>query len=232
MPKFRPAPLQDLTHWSVDLSRYKRVGCILQRAPCPHRPRVALSHRPRVALVSAGPSALQPCRLNLIRQLVVGGFCYQYFYEGTSTQDIMLVSHSLCLAHISDPGREGSSALRQLYFGQLIQTFKNADADTYGSYLPVREQIGMFLEVRATCSFALTFCTSWYHENVRRRTLAVSCVRGAVSRRIGARLVLGCVCSGCELVWLRRGWQCPATRSIGEGTWGARTVIRLALAHF
>ena len=145
----------------------------------------------------------------------------------------MLASHSLCLAHVSDPERYGPATWSQAYFGQLIQTFKDADTKPYHpSYLPVREQIGMFLEVRATCSFALTFCTSWYHENVRRRTLAVTCVRGAVSRRIGARLVLGCVCSGCELVWLRCGWQCPATRSIGEGAWSACTVIRVALAHF
>ena len=78
----------------------------------------------------------------------------------------MLVSPSLCLAHISHPEREGS-ALSQPYFSQLIQTFK--DAEGYVSYLPVREQIGMFLQVRATCSFALTFCTSWYQEHVRRR---------------------------------------------------------------
>ena len=82
----------------------------------------------------------------------------------------MLDSHSLCLERISDPEREGS-APRQPYFSQLIQTFK--DAEGYVSYLPVREQIGMFLQVRATCSFALTFCTSWYQERVRRRMLAV-----------------------------------------------------------
>ena len=59
----------------------------------------------------------------------------------------MLVSLSLCLANISHPEREGS-ALSQPYFSQLIQTFK--DAEGYVSYLPVREQIGMFLQVRAT----------------------------------------------------------------------------------
>ena len=137
------------------------------------------------------------------------GFCYQYFYEETSTEDIMLVSHSLCLAHISDPEREGS-ALSQPYFSQLIQIFK--DAEGYVSYLPVREQIGMFLQVRATCSFALTFCTSWYQEHVRRRALAVTRVLRELSRHARLQLSLGCVCSGCDLVWLVRGWQCPATR--------------------
>ena len=72
-------------------------------------------------------------------------------------EEIILVSHSLFLAHISNPEREGS-ALSQSYFSQLIQTFK--DAEGYVSYLPVREQIGMFLQVRATCRFAFTFCTS------------------------------------------------------------------------
>ena len=137
------------------------------------------------------------------------GFCYQYFYEETSTEDIMLVSHSLCLAHISHPEREGS-ALRQPYFSQLIQTFK--DAEGYVSYLPVREQIGMFLQVRATCSFALTFCTSWYQEHARRRVLAVMRGLRELSNHARIQLSLGCQCSGCHLVRLVRGWQCPATR--------------------
>ncbi len=62
-------------------------------------------------------------------------------------EEIILVSHRSCLAHISNPERE-DSALSQPYFSQLIQTFK--DAEGYVSYLPLREQSGMFLQVRAT----------------------------------------------------------------------------------
>ena len=117
---------------------------------------------------------------------------------------------------MSDPEREGS-ALRQPYFSQLIQTFK--DAEGYVSYLPLREQIGMFLQVRATCSFALTFCTSWYQDHVRRRVLAIVRVLRELSR---IQVGLGCVCSGCDLIWLVRGWQCPATRFRHQVWWGMR----------
>ena len=156
------------------------------------------------------------------------GVCHQYFYEETSTQDIMRVSHSLCLAHISDPEREGS-ALSQPYFSQLIQTFK--DAEGYVSYLPVREQIGMFLQVRATCSFALTFCTSWYQEHVRRRVLAVMRVLRKLSRHARLQLSLGCVCSGCDLVWLVRGWQ-MSSHSLPAADSGCRLVGSCILRFF
>jgi hypothetical protein len=131
------------------------------------------------------------------------GFCYQYFCESAMTEAIKEVSHLLCLAHFTDPARAGS-AERQPLFSELITCFKKAEAGV--SYFPFREQIAMFLRVRATCSFAFTFCTRWYQEYTRGRLAVTLACR---DKRPGIRSALGCMWLKCDIAWLERGWLCP-----------------------
>jgi hypothetical protein len=135
-----------------------------------------------------------------------GKGCYfNYFWQEKSAEDVLAASHTVCLAHISDPQKE--SALIQLQFSKLIQTFKEAEGKK--SYLPVIEQTGMFLQVRATCSFALTFCTEWYLEHATRRMWAVTRVLREMDEDSKFLLPMGCVCDACDEERLEFGCMCP-----------------------
>ena len=105
-----------------------------------------------------------------------GGFIYRYFNEETEEEHKLMISHSLCLAHLpaglSHPGRA------QPTFAMVASIYK--DVEQSGCpYLYQREQVGMFLRVRATCRFALSYCSSWYQDIVKFG------VRDLVSRRQG-----------------------------------------------
>jgi hypothetical protein len=147
------------------------------------------------------------------------------FRDDTTFEDIMVFSHSLCLAHLptaghTHPGRD------QPLFSMMVQIYKNVE-DSSNPYVYQGEQVGILLTVRATCRFSLSYCSSWYQETVIRE------VRKLIDNRISfLRLErererrhreLGCMCGGCPLVWLEQGWICPfafrAHRAGMEFTW-------------
>ena len=141
-----------------------------------------------------------------------GGFIYRYFNEETEEEHILMISHSLCLAHLpaglSHPGRA------QPTFAMVASIYK--DVEQSGCpYLYQREQVGMFLRVRATCRFALSYCSSWYQDRVKfdvRAVVSLREVQNRLKREVERqRTALGCVCDDCPIVWLQAGWMCPAT---------------------
>ena len=138
-----------------------------------------------------------------------GGFRYEYFPVQSSFDDIISISHSLCLAHL---GREGSLGERdQPLFCTIVQIYKSVQDDS--PYRCFWEHVGMFLRTRTTCRFALSFCSSWYQETVSREVALLVKRRLAMSLTIRTRRRLGCQCAAlCELDWLNAGWQCPAAR--------------------
>ena len=147
-----------------------------------------------------------------------GGFSYLYFDEETTEEDILMISHSLCLAHLpaglTHPGRA------QPLFSMVASIYK--DVEQAGcSYLYQREQVGMFLRVRATCRFALSYFSSWYQDRVKYDVRAVVRLREAwhrLERQLERqRTALGCICSECPIVWLEAGWMCPAALFFRRG---------------
>ena len=201
------------------------------------------------------------------------GFQYDYFSSRANIEDILLISHSLCLAHISPTGTceeraqplvtsqplatgtceeharhaqpfvtsqrlatlvtsqplaTGTREERtqplvtsqllargtceehdQPLFSMISQIYKNAEGEEL-CFLPRREQVGMFLQFRISCRYALSYCSSWYQEIVKKE-VALS-VKRREQIHILNRVIrgLGCKCDVCQLEWLRSGWKCPA----------------------
>ena len=137
-------------------------------------------------------------------------------------EDIILVAHSVCLAHIVQDGTRGERA--QPLFSMIVQIYKNVEDDIRGPeghmlFLPQRERMGMFLQIRISCRVALNFCSSWYQETVKREVALLVRRRETLSRELPLRETLnrtrrayGCECELCDLNWLYVGWQCPAAR--------------------
>ena len=150
-----------------------------------------------------------------------------------------MVSHSLCLAHISPTGTSEERAqplvtsqplatgtreertqplVSQLLargtceehdqplFSMISQIYKNAEGDL--CFLPKREQVGMFLQVRISCRYALSYCSSWYQEIVKKEVALLVKRREQIHILNRSITGLGCKCDVCQLEWLRSGWKC------------------------
>ena len=120
--------------------------------------------------------------------------------------DILQSSHSLCLAHL--PQALHDSAVEQPLFSSIASIYKDVERSSR-PYLDQREQVGLFLKVRATCRFSRYYCSSWYQETVRREVKKIVSVRLFHKHVLLLQERLGCVCKTCKVVWLRRGWICP-----------------------
>ena len=90
----------------------------------------------------------------------------------------------------------------------ISQIYKNAEVEL--CFLPKREQVGMFLQVRISCRYALSYCSSWYQEIVKKEVALLLKRREQI--HILNRVIrgLGCKCDVFQLEWLRSGWKCPA----------------------
>ena len=168
--------------------------------------------------ISSSPSLLPialPLWLFLMRVIATpgGGFIYEYFDEETELEHILQMSHSLCLAHLpaglSHPGRA------QPTFAMVASIYKDVEQSDRLPYLYVLERVGIFLRVRATCRFALSYCSSWYQDIVKfgvRGHISLREVQNRLKREAERQCTaLGCDCFDCPIEWLQAGWMCPAT---------------------
>ena len=105
--------------------------------------------------------------------------------------DILQSSHSLCLAHL--PQALHDSAVEQPLFSSIASTYRDVERSSR-PYLGQREQVGLFLKVRATCRFSLYYCSSWYQETVRREVKKIVSVQDMQSCVVKARLDLSGSC--------------------------------------
>jgi hypothetical protein len=99
-------------------------------------------------------------RCNMVLATPGSGCIFSYFRETTMFTDILQISHSLCLAHL--PQGLHDPAVEQPLFNSIASTCRDVEGSRR-LYLDQREQVGMFLKVRATCRFSLYYCSSWYH---------------------------------------------------------------------
>ena len=136
-----------------------------------------------------------------------GGFIFIYFHEETVFEDILQISHILCLAHL--PAGHTHPGLAQPLFIIIASIYKDVERSSC-PYLHQREQVGMFLRVRATCRFSLSYCSSWYQETVKDAVRTIIYLRESQNRLERQREALGCICKTCCIVWLERSWICPA----------------------
>ena len=150
-------------------------------------------------------------RCNMVLATPGSGCIFSYFRETTMFADILQISHSLCLAHL--PQGLHDPAVEQPLFNSIASTYRDVEGFRR-LYLHQREQVGMFLKVRATCRFSLYYCSSWYQEIVRREVRKIVSFRLFHKQVLLLQEALGCVCKTCKVVWLRRGWICPACEGL------------------
>ena len=154
---------------------------------------------------------------NMVMATPGGGFVFFYFHGATTLSDILRKSHGLVLTHLPNgelhPGRD------QPLFLAIAEIYRNVEArrggtalwtmaeDTVASrpFLYPAEQVGMFLRIRITSRFCLSYCSRWYQETVRGEVATIRGLRQRENRIQHHREQLGCICRICRIEWLEQG---------------------------
>ena len=143
--------------------------------------------------------------MSTYRSALGNGLVHDLFHASTSYDDILMISHSLCLTHLGRAMRDNERD--QHLFLSLLQIYKNVEGGI--SYFPKREQVGVFLITRITCRAALTNCSKWYSEVVGNEIGLLVARRSRRAHGCESRRAHGCECDHCDVSWLQDGWQCP-----------------------
>ena len=146
-----------------------------------------------------------------------GGLRYSYFDPETRLDEIVLITHSVTLVSVAKATNAGRLPPpypipdRTLMIFNLMKTNQPpAPAD----WLPVPEQLGMYLVMRLASRSALTYFTSWYLGSVDLIACGTLALRAVLHEHQALRERHGCRCMSCEVEWLVRGWVCPWTRFV------------------
>ena len=104
---------------------------------------------------------------------------FLYFREERGLSDILKISHGLVLTHL--PNGELLPCRDQPLFFKIAEIYRIVEARRGGTsmwtmaedivasrpFLYPTEQVGMFLRIRITSRFCLSYCSRWYQETVR-----------------------------------------------------------------
>ncbi len=141
-----------------------------------------------------------------------GGLRYSYFDPESRLDEILLITPSITLLSTDRVGRLPHPIPLPDQTAMIFSLMKSQSRPAPHEWLPIPEQLGMYLVMRVASRSSLIYFTSWYSESMGRASREILTLRSTVREHQLLRGHHACRCMCCEVKWLVQGWICPWSR--------------------